>query len=90
MEVLETQTTETSPRPPLTSFSSVDYTMPSEDKEAGINVEESLPAGNELHISLVVCTVLNRRGLFYNLCLCNKIYQYRSTIFEKNVKQFHH
>lgn len=43
--MIEAPSAETSSRPPLTSFSSVDYTMPSEDKDAGLNVEEPVPAG---------------------------------------------
>lgn len=45
VEIIEAQSADTSSRPPLTSFSSVDYTMPSEDKEAGIYVEEQAPVG---------------------------------------------
>lgn len=43
--MIEVPSAETSSRPPLTSFSSVDYTMPNEDKDAGLNVEEPVPAG---------------------------------------------
>lgn len=45
--MIEAPSAETSSRPPLTSFSSVDYTMPNEDKDAGLNVEEPVPAGME-------------------------------------------
>lgn len=43
--MIEAPSAETSSRPPLTSFSSVDYTMPSEDKDAGLNVEEPVLTG---------------------------------------------
>lgn len=45
--MIEVPSAETSSRPPLTSFSSVDYTMPSEDKDAGLNVEEPVSTGME-------------------------------------------
>lgn len=48
--MIEAPSAETSSRPPLTSFSSVDYTMPNEDKDAGLNVEEPVPAGMEKKI----------------------------------------
>lgn len=43
--MIEAPSAETSSRPPLTSFSSVDYTMPSEDRDAGLNVEEPVSTG---------------------------------------------
>lgn len=43
--MVEAPSADTSSRPPLTSFSSVDYTMPNEDIDAGLNVEESVPTG---------------------------------------------
>lgn len=45
--MIEAPSAETSSRPPLTSFSSVDYTMPSEDKDAGLNVEEPVSTGTK-------------------------------------------
>lgn len=48
----EAPSAETSSRPPLTSFSSVDYTMPSEDRDAGLNVEEPLSTGMKKELLL--------------------------------------
>lgn len=49
-----------SSRPPLTSFSSVDYTMPSEDKDAGLNVEEPLPTGIKIYIYITFTAILEK------------------------------
>lgn len=58
--MIEAPSAETSSRPPLTSFSSVDYTMPNEDKDAGLNVEEPVPAGMEKKIFCGIIIILEK------------------------------
>ncbi|GFX66224.1 protein nervous wreck [Trichonephila clavipes] len=89
VEVVEAQAAEASSRPPLTSFSSVDYTMPSEDKEAGIDVDsQPAPADtNEVApISELATTEIQRpTQLPYDerISCCQALYDYEATCDEE-------
>ncbi|GIX72754.1 protein nervous wreck [Caerostris extrusa] len=93
VEVVEPQASESSSRPPLTSFSSVDYTMPSEDKEAGIDVEsqpvsqpETVETNAEPVISELATTEIQRpTELPYDerVSCCQAIYDYEATCDEE-------
>ncbi|GIY04618.1 protein nervous wreck [Caerostris darwini] len=93
VEVVEPQASESSSRPPLTSFSSVDYTMPSEDKEAGIDVEsqpvsqpETIETNAEPVISELATTEIQRpTELPYDerISCCQAIYDYEATCDEE-------
>ncbi|GFY41638.1 protein nervous wreck [Trichonephila inaurata madagascariensis] len=89
VEVVESQAAEASSRPPLTSFSSVDYTMPSEDKEAGIDVD-SQPAPDDTTevapISELATTEIQRpTQLPYDerISCCQALYDYEATCDEE-------
>ncbi|CAL1262749.1 unnamed protein product [Larinioides sclopetarius] len=89
VETVESQAAESSSRPPLTSFSSVDYTMPSEDKEAGIDIEsqpppaevEAFPPPSEL-----ATTEIQRPTELPSterISVCQAVYDYEATCDEE-------
>ncbi|XP_042896047.1 protein nervous wreck [Parasteatoda tepidariorum] len=89
VEVVESQSTETTSRPPLTSFSSVDYTMPNEDKEAGIDVEGQ-PISNDVNTEKEVSELTSQeiqRPLDLpsaeRVAVCQAIYDYEATCDEE-------
>ncbi|GFU35105.1 protein nervous wreck [Nephila pilipes] len=89
VEVVESQAAESSSRPPLTSFSSVDYTMPNEDKEAGIDVDsQPVPADTDevAPVSELATTEIQRpTQLPYDerISCCQALYDYEATCDEE-------
>ncbi|GBM92086.1 F-BAR and double SH3 domains protein 2 [Araneus ventricosus] len=89
VEIVEPQAAESSSRPPLTSFSSVDYTVPSEDKEAGIDVD-SQPPPDEIETvpppSELATTEIQRPTELPSterISVCQAIYDYEATCDEE-------
>ncbi|KAF8763558.1 Protein nervous wreck like protein [Argiope bruennichi] len=89
VEIVEPQAAESSSRPPLTSFSSVDYTMPSEDIEAGIDVNTQPPPAEPEPvpppIELATTEIQRPRELpsTERISVCQAIYDYEATCDEE-------